>query len=65
MYKSANLLCAYFILFLFIGVSCQEAKNEEKEKSIETKTKTKKPSIADVERGIRANIEANSLPVLI
>ncbi len=59
MYKSANLLFSYFILFLAIGVSCQEAKNEEKEQSVETKTKSKKPSIADVERGIRANIEAN------
>ncbi|MCF6359766.1 MAG: transglutaminase domain-containing protein [Cyclobacteriaceae bacterium] len=59
MHKPANLLLASFILFIFLAVSCQETKNEEKVQAIVTKTKNKKPSIEDVERGIRANIEAN------
>ncbi len=60
MYKSANLLFATFIMLLVVGVSCQEAKNEEKEETNEASLKTKKPSVEDVERGIRANIEANT-----
>ncbi len=59
MYKSANLLLTSFILLIFLGVSCQETKNEEKEQLGDTSLKAKKPSIADVERGIRANIEAS------
>lgn len=58
MYKSAILTLTSLLLFTLLFVSCQSSENK-KENSKE-EIKTKKPSIADVERGIRANIEAST-----
>lgn len=60
MYKSAILLLASFLLFTFLGVSCQETENQEKLHSDKSKVESRKASIEDVERGIRTNIEANT-----
>ncbi len=60
MYKSTILLLASFLLFIFLGFSCQSTDSQENNNSHNTKIERKKASIADVERGIRANIEANT-----
>ena len=60
MYKSATIPLASFLLSIFLFASCQETKTEKKISKGDIKTDTQKPSIADVERGIRANIKAST-----
>lgn len=60
MYKSNTLALASILLFILFGVSCQSTENKKELSKDGSKTETHKPSIADVERGIRANIEAST-----
>lgn len=60
MYKSSFFQLASFILFIFLAVSCQSTESGKETSKDDSKTELQKPSIVDVEKGIRANIEAST-----
>lgn len=60
MYKSAIFQLASLILFIFLAVSCQSTESGKETSKDDSKTELQKPSIVDVEKGIRANIEAST-----